>query len=43
MGKVNWIFQLKNEKEENLPFIGGFSLYKKMNYLLPPVWETFIP
>ena len=27
-GKVNWIFQLKNEKEENLPFIGGFSLYK---------------
>ena len=34
-GKINWIIRLENEKTENLPFIGGFSLYKKMNYLLP--------
>ncbi len=27
-GKINWTARLINEKEENLPFIGGFSLYK---------------
>ena len=27
-GKVNWTVRLKNEKTENLPFIGGFSLHK---------------
>ncbi len=27
-GKINWIVKLVNEKTENLPFIGGFSLHK---------------
>ena len=27
-GKINWIVKLVNEKDENLPFIGGFSLHK---------------
>ncbi len=27
-GKINWIVKLLNEKDENLPFIGGFSLHK---------------
>ena len=27
-GKINWSIRLENEKTENLPFIGGFSLYK---------------
>ena len=27
-GKINWVLRLENEKTENLPFIGGFSLHK---------------
>ena len=28
--KINWSIELKNEKLENLPFIGGFALNKKI-------------
>ncbi len=29
-GKVNWKVRLDDEKQENLPFIGGFAFHKRM-------------